>query len=224
MSTGAATRVALVSGACVRHDAISYSLRLKLELLRSLRNVEVRVFVQGTDFDDPEIRVRSLGELLLDPEFTGSDVVVYEYGIAYELFDSLFALDETQSHHRHLPQRNPAGARPRSRGSQKRQGRTAPAAQPRPARPRRLRQRVQPARPRRVRRTRRPLERAVASSPCSAAAEVRVGLERGTRRDPLRRATRPGEGRPRPTQSSEAADCAGRARLSSDARRQHPLV
>jgi glycosyltransferase involved in cell wall biosynthesis len=94
------TRVALLSGACVRYDAISYSLRLKLDLLRSLKEagarVEVRVFVQGTDLDDPEIRVRSLHELLLDPELTGSDVVVYEYGIAYELFDSLFALGPSQ--------------------------------------------------------------------------------------------------------------------------------
>ena len=90
------TRVALLSGACVHYDAISYSLRLKLDLLRSLReagaNVEVRAFVQGTDLDDPEIRVRSLQELLFDPEFTDADVVVYEYGIAYELFDSIFAL------------------------------------------------------------------------------------------------------------------------------------
>ncbi len=53
-------RVALLNGVCVRHDAISYSLRLKLELLRSLRDtgheVEVRAFVQGTDLDDPDIK------------------------------------------------------------------------------------------------------------------------------------------------------------------------
>jgi glycosyltransferase involved in cell wall biosynthesis len=92
--------VALVSGACVRHDAISYSLRLKLDLLRSLRragsDLEVRVFVQGTDLDDPEIRVLSLRDLLLDPDFTDSNLVIYEYGLAYELFDSLFALGPSQ--------------------------------------------------------------------------------------------------------------------------------
>lgn len=96
----APTRVALLSGACVRYDAMSYSLRLKLDLLRSLEKagaeVEVKAFVQGTDLDDPEIRVRSLQELLLDPYFTTSHLVVYEYGIAYELFDSIFALGARQ--------------------------------------------------------------------------------------------------------------------------------
>jgi glycosyltransferase involved in cell wall biosynthesis len=93
-------RVALLSGACVRYDAISYSMWLKLELLRSLRDagypVDVRAFVQGTDLDDPDIRVRSLRDLVLDPDFSSSDVVVYEYGIAYELFDSLFLLRDHQ--------------------------------------------------------------------------------------------------------------------------------
>jgi glycosyltransferase involved in cell wall biosynthesis len=94
------TRVALLSGVCVRYDAISYSLLLKLELLRSLRaaggNLEVRAFVQGTNLDIPEIRVRSLRTLLLDPEFTECDLMIYEYGVAYELFDSLFALATRQ--------------------------------------------------------------------------------------------------------------------------------
>ena len=93
-------RVALLSGACVRYDAISYSMWLKLELLRSLRDaghaVDVRAFVQGTDLDDPDIHVRSLRDLLLDPDFSRSNVVVYEYGIAYDLFDSLFLLRDGQ--------------------------------------------------------------------------------------------------------------------------------
>ena len=33
---GRPTRVALLSGVCAQYDAISYSLRLKLDLLRSL--------------------------------------------------------------------------------------------------------------------------------------------------------------------------------------------
>ena len=93
-------RVALLSGACVRYDAISYSMWLKLELLRSLRDaghaVDVRAFVQATDLDDPDIHVRSLLDLLLDPDFSRSNVVVYEYGIAYDLFDSLFLLRDDQ--------------------------------------------------------------------------------------------------------------------------------
>ena len=96
--TGAAgtLNVALLNGVCVRHDAISYSLRLKLDLLRSLRSagrqVEVRAFVQGTDYEDPDIHVRSLSELVRDPDFSRSDILVYEFGIDYELFDSIFLL------------------------------------------------------------------------------------------------------------------------------------
>ena len=98
--TGTPTTIALLSGACFQYDAISYSLRLKLELLRRLQRADsalsVIAFVHGTDLDDPEIRVRSLRQLLLDPEFMAADVLVYEYGIAYDLFDSVFALAEHQ--------------------------------------------------------------------------------------------------------------------------------
>jgi glycosyltransferase involved in cell wall biosynthesis len=88
--------VVLLNGICVRHDAISYSLRLKLDLLRSMRDsgypLTVRAFVQGTDYEDPDIHIRSLHDLILDPDFVSADVVIYEFGIGYELFDSLFLL------------------------------------------------------------------------------------------------------------------------------------
>jgi glycosyltransferase involved in cell wall biosynthesis len=91
-------RVALLNGVYVRHDAISYSLRLKLDLLRSLRSaghaVEVDAFVQGTDLDDPDVHVRSLIELVRDPVFAAADLFVYEFGINYDLFDSVFLLGE----------------------------------------------------------------------------------------------------------------------------------
>jgi glycosyltransferase involved in cell wall biosynthesis len=93
-------RVALLNGVCVRHDAISYSLRLKLDLLRSLRDaghdVEVSAFVHGTDLDDPDVHVRSLADLVREPAFAAADLVVYEFGINYDLFDSLFLLREEQ--------------------------------------------------------------------------------------------------------------------------------
>jgi glycosyltransferase involved in cell wall biosynthesis len=93
-------RVALLNGVCVRHDAISYSLRLKLDLLRSLRDaghdVEVHAFVQGTDLDDPDVHVRPLAELVREPAFAAADLAVYEFGINYDLFDSLFLLREEQ--------------------------------------------------------------------------------------------------------------------------------
>src|SRR5262245_50107586 len=97
---GGPPRVALLNGVCVRYDAISYSLRLKLDLLRELRDsgceIEVNGFVQGKNLDDPDIHVRSLGELALDPAFARSNVVIYEFGIDYELFNSLFLLRDGQ--------------------------------------------------------------------------------------------------------------------------------
>jgi glycosyltransferase involved in cell wall biosynthesis len=84
----------------VRYDAISYSVRLKLDFLRSLKRrnpkVEVNVFVQGTDIDDPDIHVRSLRDIVLDERFTRSNLFIYELGIDYDLFDSLFMLAHDQ--------------------------------------------------------------------------------------------------------------------------------
>ena len=53
-------------------------------------------FVQGTDLEDPDIHVRSLAELVRDPVFARSNVFVYEFGINYDLFDSLFLLRDGQ--------------------------------------------------------------------------------------------------------------------------------
>jgi glycosyltransferase involved in cell wall biosynthesis len=94
--TAGRVRVVLFNGVCVRHDAISYSLRLKLDFFRSLRDaghpVDVKAFVQGTDYADPDVEVRSLYGLIRDPAFSRADVLIYEFGIDYELFDSLFLL------------------------------------------------------------------------------------------------------------------------------------
>lgn len=98
-------RVALYSGLCVQHDAISNSLRLKLDLMESWcangLPVEAVAFVHFSDCDDPRIHaVDSVADLLQIPAFRAADVHIFEFGIYYPLFDSVFL----------LPEGTPAGA------------------------------------------------------------------------------------------------------------------
>lgn len=88
--------MALYSGLWVRHDAISSSLGLKVDLLERLREagfpVETTVFVHDTDRrDDPDVhRHDGITSLLADPAFAAADVHIFEYGIHYPLFDAVY--------------------------------------------------------------------------------------------------------------------------------------
>ena len=89
--------VALYSGVYVRADAISTSLRYKVDALRRLVDagapLRVTVFTHGSDYGDPWVQcVGSMHELLSRPEFHGADVHLFEYGIHYDLFNSVFVL------------------------------------------------------------------------------------------------------------------------------------
>jgi glycosyltransferase involved in cell wall biosynthesis len=91
-------RVALYNGVVFERDAVSRSLMWKLRLLQRLRTggcpVEATVFTLGTDYTDESIRVRpNLASLLRDRAFDEADVHIYEYAMAYELFNSLFLLN-----------------------------------------------------------------------------------------------------------------------------------
>src|SRR5438445_6695402 len=90
-------RVALYSGLCIERDAISYSLRLKLEILERWRAagvpVEATAFVHCSGYEDDCIRhVESVSHLLRIPEFRAADVHIFEFGIYYPLFDAVFLL------------------------------------------------------------------------------------------------------------------------------------
>jgi glycosyltransferase involved in cell wall biosynthesis len=96
---GGPLRVALISGVLVRHDAISNSLSLKLDLLRRLRDagapIEVTAFVRATDRDDPEVvTVHDVSDLARHPGFRFANVHLFEFGIYYDLFDAIFLLPE----------------------------------------------------------------------------------------------------------------------------------
>lgn len=86
-------RIALLSGVYVAKDAISASLGAKLEALDTdpAGPHDLRVFVHGSDALDPRVEVvHSVADLLVHPFFRTCDVVSYEFGITYGLFDSIF--------------------------------------------------------------------------------------------------------------------------------------
>ncbi len=91
-------RVALYNGIVLERDAVSRSFLWKLRLLQRLRDeghpVQVTGFTQGSDFDDPDIRIHPhVGTLVRDPYFNAADVHVFEYAMWYELFDALLLVE-----------------------------------------------------------------------------------------------------------------------------------
>jgi glycosyltransferase involved in cell wall biosynthesis len=94
MSTGP-MRVALYAGVYMRADAISTSVRYKLETLRRLADDGVPVlptlFAHGSDCNDPAmLEVASVHEIARTEEFHAASAHIFEFGISYDLFDAMF--------------------------------------------------------------------------------------------------------------------------------------
>jgi glycosyltransferase involved in cell wall biosynthesis len=86
--------VVVVSGICVRDDAISNAVADQLRLLASLEEVcDVRLVTQAIDrpLDAPVHVVHGPWSLLTLPEVRDADLVIFHWGIAYELFDAIVA-------------------------------------------------------------------------------------------------------------------------------------
>src|SRR5688572_6913019 len=88
-------RLALYSGVCLRHDAISNSLRLKLDVVdgwnASGAAISATAFVHRTDYDDERVvTINSVADLLRQPGFLEADIHIFEFGIRYPLFDAVF--------------------------------------------------------------------------------------------------------------------------------------
>jgi len=92
--------IAMYSGIVVRRDAVSWSVRHKLEVLRHLISlgapITVTCFAQSIDEDlGPElVCCPSVAKLLGRPEFWTADLHIYEEGMYYELFDSIHLVPE----------------------------------------------------------------------------------------------------------------------------------
>jgi glycosyltransferase involved in cell wall biosynthesis len=92
-------QVALCSGVFVEHDGISASLGGRLDLLQRLRAdgaaVTTNVYCRGSNIADPDVTVvNSVAGLLLEPGFLRADIVCFEFGIYYDMFDAIFALPD----------------------------------------------------------------------------------------------------------------------------------
>jgi len=83
-------KVSYVSGICVRHDAISNSVRAEIGALRERGYGDIRLY--GMACDDPEmpyVQVSTAEEIANDRHFQESDLVVFHFGIWSPLFGLL---------------------------------------------------------------------------------------------------------------------------------------
>lgn len=90
MSVGGVRRVAIVSGVCVGHDAISNSMRHAGALLRS-EGVEVELFAVHVDASTAaEVTlVTNAFALANAPGYRDADVAIFHFGVSHDLFNAL---------------------------------------------------------------------------------------------------------------------------------------
>jgi len=87
-------KISFVNGILVSNDAISNIMRYKISAIShycKLNNIpkKIRIFVQYTEIEDSRIKtMNNLNDILKDDHFNSSDLIFYEYGIYYELFNS----------------------------------------------------------------------------------------------------------------------------------------
>ena len=81
-------KISYVHGICMRHDAISNSIRDEIEWLS--QSHQVRLFAYACDQPQlPFTKVDDLRAVIFDPHFRASDLVVFHFGVHYPLFDAL---------------------------------------------------------------------------------------------------------------------------------------
>ncbi len=83
-------RIAVVSGVCVEHDAISNALRDQAEILRAAGH-EVVVFAmhaEGPDRDEVTV-VPTSWALANHHGYVGADLAIFHFGVGYDLFNAL---------------------------------------------------------------------------------------------------------------------------------------
>lgn len=86
----AGRKYSVVTGLCVRHDAISAAAVATYRCLDSVSPGNVRLFAHAVEY--PELRhtvVPSVTDLLFDPHFLDSDAVLYHFGVYYGLLDAM---------------------------------------------------------------------------------------------------------------------------------------
>lgn len=85
--TALTLRIVLVHGIVERHDAISSSVRDMADILAGL-GYRVTVLTKSSHYGDKNIiSVHGVEDLLLNEEFLLADVIIWHFGIYYDLFD-----------------------------------------------------------------------------------------------------------------------------------------
>lgn len=83
-------KVAIINSLVVRNDAISAGVADTYAMLSSDQDFEPSVLTYKNDLDGvPAAIVSSPADLLLHPAFVSADVILWHFGIFYELFDAL---------------------------------------------------------------------------------------------------------------------------------------
>lgn len=90
MTLGDGRKISLVTGICIDRDAISNVVMTQRATLVDA-GFDVRVYAQHVDRGIPNdvVCTSDPWTIQLDPHFAASDLVLYHFGIKYELFDSL---------------------------------------------------------------------------------------------------------------------------------------
>jgi glycosyltransferase involved in cell wall biosynthesis len=97
--TASRLRVLIHSGLFIQRDAISGSVRAKVECIdrwaAAGRDISWRVQCLASDSHDARVRVvTSISQSYLERSFLEADIHIFEFGIYYELFDALFVVPE----------------------------------------------------------------------------------------------------------------------------------
>ena len=81
-------QVSVIYGACRRHDAISEAVRGTVQAISGRRSWSCRLFAYACDFSELHSKtVSGMSDVILDNYFITSDVIIYHFGIYYELFN-----------------------------------------------------------------------------------------------------------------------------------------
>ncbi|MEN3294929.1 MAG: hypothetical protein V7642_4182 [Burkholderiales bacterium] len=83
-------KVSYVHGVCVKYDAISNCIRDEIRILQGNAVGDVRLYTYCCEYEDlPFTGVNELRDVVFDPHFQSSDLVVFHFGVFCPLFNLL---------------------------------------------------------------------------------------------------------------------------------------
>ncbi len=83
-------KVSYIHGICVKNDAISNSIRDEITWLSRENRDDVRLYAYACDYAElPFTKVSNLSDVIFNSHFQSSDLVVFHFGIFYQLFNLL---------------------------------------------------------------------------------------------------------------------------------------